>query len=235
MKISEAVFTVLDTETTGLDAANGDRIVEFASRDSLGNEVEMLVNPGIPIPYEVSAIHHLTIDDVKDAATWEVAMDAIPRLITESNILVAHNAPFDRSFLPGLQSRRWLCTRRLARHLLPKATKHSNQVLRYYLGGSNLDLHGLAPHRALADVIVTQFVFGTLLNIYRDKHEDDVDALIAFADSPIRIETVPFGKHKGMKIESLPRSYVTWCLEGMQDLDPDLRLQFKELLGGRSG
>ncbi len=233
MKISEVVFCVTDTETTGLDAARGDKIVEFACRDSFGNEMQMLVNPGIPIPCEVSAIHHLVADDLKDAATHDEAMTAIARYVSPDYVIVAHNAPFDRSFLPCIQDRKWICSRRLARKLLPDAPKHSNQVLRYYLG-LKVDLRGIAPHRALADVLVTQAIFGKLIEKYlEDGHEDDVDALIAFAESPIRIELCPFGKHKGMKIENLPRSYVIWCLESMQELDPDLRLQFKELLGGR--
>lgn len=234
LKISEAVITVLDCETTGLDPRT-DRIVEFACRDSLGNEFSTMVNPGISIPCDVSAVTHIVDDDLIDAPSLEEAMTMIGRAIPEGNVLCAFNVRFDSSFLPVLNNpenpRKWLCAYRLSRHLYPQAPKHTNQCMRYMLGGAKIDLRGQESHRALADVIVTQFVLGKLIEKYlMDGHEDDVDALLAFAAAPIRVETFPFGKHFGKKIESAPSDYLQWCLREMKDLDPDLRLQFQELL-----
>jgi exodeoxyribonuclease X len=158
-------------------------------------------------------------------------MKFIPTDVTADKICVAHNAKFDRSFLPCLEDRRWLCTKRLAMHLFPDAPGHSNQVLRYWLGGAKLDLKGQVPHRAMADVIVTKFVFGKLIEKYlTDGHEDSDDALIAFAASPIKCKSLWFGKHKGTAPEACPRDYIAWCLNNMQDLDADLRSQFEGIL-----
>jgi exodeoxyribonuclease X len=232
MKISEASWVIVDTETTGLDPAK-ERIVEFAY---IGYEREwhrdaFLVNPGIPIPCITSAIHHITDEDVTKAQSWQQAMSAIPQRFETETVFVAHNATFDAGFLPCLSGRKWLCTKRLAMHLYPDAPGHSNQVLRYWLGGAKLDLLGQAPHRALADCIVTRFNFGKMIDKYlADGYEDSDVALIAFASSPIKAKALWFGKHKGVPIDQVPRDYIKWCLLNMADLDRDLRFQLEEMV-----
>ena len=75
------VICVLDTETTGLDPAN-DAIVEFAAcvvqmTDGAWAPSEVFsrfVHPGMPIPPESSAIHHIVDVDVADAAPWPMSL-----------------------------------------------------------------------------------------------------------------------------------------------------------------
>jgi len=232
MKISEAVWAVVDCETTGLDPTK-DRIVEVAYRNSLSRTWARLINPEIPIPCEASAIHHLTYGDIHEAEKWTHAMLTIQLDIGAKDILVAHNAAFDRSFMPKGLENLWICTERLARHLLPDAPRYTNQVLRYYLGGASLSLEGMAPHRAAADVIVTCFVFDRLVEKYlNEKREDTPEALIAFAESPILFKTIPFGKYRGQAIENVPLDYLVWCVRSMEDLNPDLKAQFNGILRG---
>ena len=237
MKISEASWAIVDTETTGLHADKGDRIVEFGyAHLNGGREFDsFLVRPGIPIPCVTSAIHHITDVDVLDprVPSWNGAMQRIPTLFTPETVFVAHNALFDYSFLPCLANRRWLCTKRLAKHLFPDAPGHSNQVLRYFFGGAKLDLGGIAPHRALADCVVTRFVFEKLIEKYLELgHEDSQDALISFAAAPFTVQNIPFGKYKGRKLADVPRDYIAWCLNTMTDLDPDLRIQMTAIFAG---
>jgi exodeoxyribonuclease X len=232
VKVSETTFSTIDTETTGTDPTK-DRIVEFALRDSYGYGIDFLVNPGMPIPYETSAIHHLTDVDVADALPYEEAMMRIERIAMPSYVIVAHNAPFDRSFLPCIDDRRWLCSRRLAQHLFPELSSHSNQFLRYAFVGSKLDLKGLSPHRAAADVIVTQFILERLIAKYfADGRADDIDTLLAYADSPIRLQAMPFGKHRG-PMKDVPSDYLVWSLRNMQDIDADLRFSLEAELSDR--
>ena len=97
---------VIDTETTGTDPSR-DRIIELAvvvfeyDRDSgaVGPVVERysaFEDPGFPIPPESTAIHHITDDMVRGQRFDELALQ---RCLREVQLVVAHNAAFDRRFL----------------------------------------------------------------------------------------------------------------------------------------
>lgn len=113
--VDKARFVALDFETTGLDPGK-DRIVEIGSvafRLVKGGEgwtaaveggFSSLVNPGMPIPAEVSAIHGIDDLAVSSAPTFAQAASELFALI-EGSILVAHNAPFDLGFLRAESSR----------------------------------------------------------------------------------------------------------------------------------
>ncbi|MBI5516321.1 MAG: 3'-5' exonuclease [Deltaproteobacteria bacterium] len=95
-------LAVIDTETTGRDASRGDRVVELAVVHFRDGAVEarhaLLVNPGVPIPAEASAVHGITDDKVRGEPPFEAVL---PRVLTmlEGRIPVAYNAGFDRAFL----------------------------------------------------------------------------------------------------------------------------------------
>jgi len=95
-------LALIDTETTGKDAVRGDRIVEVAVvhfRD--GEVVErhgFLINPGIPIPAEATAVHGIRDEDVKDKPRFEALAPKLTELLA-GKVPVAYNAGFDRGFL----------------------------------------------------------------------------------------------------------------------------------------
>ncbi len=97
-------FIVFDIETTGLYAAMGDRILEIGAIPIVDDEIvsndsfERLVNPGIDIPPEITAINRITNEMVQDAASIE---DVLPEFLdyVDDYPLIAHNAPFDVGFL----------------------------------------------------------------------------------------------------------------------------------------
>ncbi|EJY56249.1 DNA polymerase III, epsilon subunit [Alicyclobacillus hesperidum URH17-3-68] len=237
MRLSEAKFVVVDTETTGLPPEG--RVVELALVEvGLDREPQIvysaLVDPGCPILPEASAVHHITDRDVAGKPRLSQIWSKVMRYI-EDAILVAHNAEFDRGMLPET-GRSWVCSKRLAQHLWPDAPRHSNQVLRYWLG---IDVEVGQPHRALGDAIVTAHVFQRELRAYLEAgYPDDVEALIAFAESPIEMQTMPFGKHRGVPLRDVPLDYLDWALRNMQDLSPDLRWSIERVLErawGRTG
>ena len=88
-------FTVFDLETTGMSPTR-DRIVEIGAVrveiDGTVSRFETLVNPSVPIPYQVSQVHGITNDMVKDAPAFTDAAYAFLDFIKGSK-LVAHNAP----------------------------------------------------------------------------------------------------------------------------------------------
>jgi DNA polymerase III epsilon subunit-like protein len=90
----------LDIETTGRSAA--DRIVEIGVVDDDGETVFWsLVNPGIPISAEVTAIHGITDQMVRDAPTFAAIETRLRETLAADGTVVIYNADFDRRFFPG--------------------------------------------------------------------------------------------------------------------------------------
>jgi len=83
----------LDTETTGLSFA--DRIVEIAVVNAAGECVyRHLVNPGIPIPAEATAIHGITDEMVKDKPTFDMILQELYDGLLGSTVVI-YNAAYD--------------------------------------------------------------------------------------------------------------------------------------------
>lgn len=94
-------IALIDTETTGRDPAT-DRLIEVGVVLGQAGEVtrreSWLINPGRPIPKEVSAIHGITDADVEGKPAFaEVAQEILACLA--GAIPAAYNASFDRGFL----------------------------------------------------------------------------------------------------------------------------------------
>src|SRR5262245_47812909 len=73
-KFADLPLAVVDTETTGRDPARGDRVIEIAvvhfDQGKVAARHELLVDPGIPIPAEASAVHGISDADVKGKPRW---------------------------------------------------------------------------------------------------------------------------------------------------------------------
>jgi DNA polymerase-3 subunit epsilon len=93
----------LDTETTGLSADNGDRVIEIGCiemvhRKLTGNNRHIYVNPGRDSHEEALKVHGITSDFLADKPKFsEIAQDLLDYL--QDAHLVIHNAPFDTGFL----------------------------------------------------------------------------------------------------------------------------------------
>ena len=162
------VFTIFDTETTGLSPRSGDRIVEIAAIkikgvDLLG-EFQELINPERRIPHESQKIHNISDEMVQDADTIDIVLPKFLEFVADS-ILIAHNASFDLSFInheiektgilhPPLEA---ICTVSLARKTLPQLHSHSLDSLIQYMG-----IICERRHRALDDVKATAKAFLTM-------------------------------------------------------------------------
>lgn len=236
--IERAEYAVIDTETTGLDGSV-DKIVEVgAVRFRDGVEIarfETLVNPGIPIPPGASAVHHITDEDVVGKPSPEQAYAQLFEFVAGCAMLVAHNAPFDSSFLPNLADRRWLCSFRLARHVWPDAPGYSNQALRYYLEALRKPFEERFAHGAIVDAEVTAAVYWCSLQRYLELgNPDELGALFSFVARPLQVPRVPFGKHKGAEWASVPADYLQWAITKAEVLrDPDWRAAFEAELARR--
>jgi len=213
---------VVDTETTGLDPQK-DRVCELAAVELLAEPWRLgptrhgLVNPGRSIPVAASAVHHIQDKDVKYSWTLPEAIKHIV-LPAEVDVLVAHNAQFDRAFLSSLDDKPWICSYRCARHLVKESPGYGLQVLRYFLGIELLCEEGRAaqPHAAIYDALTAAHLMVKLLQMA------SVEELIDLTGKPLLLRRVPFGKYKGKDWDKVPKDYLAW-LKRRPDLDSDLR------------
>jgi len=226
--LNEQPFVVVDVETTGLDPLI-DQPVEICAARVIGGRVEStfatLVNPGIPIRPDASAIHHLTDDDVAGGLPPIQARAQLARFIAPGDVLVAHNASFDRSFLAGVSAAPWLCTLRMAKHLWPDAPNHSNQTLRYYLK-VRMPTFEAQAHRGMPDVFATSSILDQGIKAYLSAGGvDEAVAFVAFVNAPLRIECMPFGQHKGKSLAEVDTDYLRWAASEAEAVrkDADLR------------
>ncbi|MCW9043862.1 MAG: 3'-5' exonuclease [Pseudopelagicola sp.] len=101
--IQSLTYVVFDTETTGL-LPHKDEIVQIGAvrvvngRIVPGEEVNQLVNPGMPIPPASTKVHHVTNEMVADAPLIDTAARDFHKF-SGGAVIVAHNAPFDMAFL----------------------------------------------------------------------------------------------------------------------------------------
>jgi DNA polymerase III epsilon subunit family exonuclease len=99
---SDIPFTAIDIETTGLHPFYSEIIEIGAVRFRLNGRVEgefsELIDPLKPIPPRATEIHGITDDMVAGKRLWKVVAPEFYKFVSDS-ILVAHNAPFDLSFI----------------------------------------------------------------------------------------------------------------------------------------
>ena len=113
------IRTVLfDTETTGLDPLNGDRVIEVAALELIndlptGKHFHALIDPQRDIPADASRIHGFTNGDLVGKPLFADIAAELLAFFADSK-LIAHNAPFDFGFLEwsstGRACRRWAAT-----------------------------------------------------------------------------------------------------------------------------
>jgi exodeoxyribonuclease X len=224
-EINQAPFIILDLETTGLDTSSC-HIVEIAAyaQDSIGRPLGMIstyVNPYAPIPAETKAIHHITEADVASAPDIDSALGIIIKpfiqmigeICDAGAVLVAQNSAYDCTILQRIDPEfksfgDWLCTKRMAQKLWPNLTSYGNQQLRYQLG-LFADTLGLAPHRALADCIVTahllqcEILEAQLPNGYLQRKPEEcartIGDLYRLSNTLRKVEYLPFKDGKYSK------------------------------------
>jgi DNA polymerase-3 subunit epsilon len=151
---------VLDTETTGLDPAAGDRIIEVGCVElhnlvPTGRRCRWYLNPERAVPAESYAVHGLSDAFLADKPRFAQVAREILAFI-DAAPLVIHNAAFDLSFLnaelaraglPPLPEARAVDTVQLARESFPGAPASLDALCRRF----EIDLSERAVHGALKD------------------------------------------------------------------------------------
>ena len=162
---------VLDTETTGLSAENGDRIieigcVELVGRKRTGSNRHFYLNPGRDSHEDALKVHGISNEFLKDKPKFAAVADELLDYLQGAEIII-HNAPFDVSFLNkeleliGKKPlRHWVAkvtdSLMMAKEIFPGKRNSLNALCdRLEVDNSSRTLHGaLLDAELLADVYI---------------------------------------------------------------------------------
>jgi len=162
---------VSDTETTGLDPADGHRIVEIACIELVhhvptGRRFHRYVNPERDMPADALAVHGLTAEYLARQPPFAAVLDELLAFIG-SDPLVIHNAEFDLAFLNAELARLqcepitsgYIDTLTMARRRFPGSPASLDALCRR----SDIDLSGRVEHGAEIDCSLLAAVYLELL------------------------------------------------------------------------
>lgn len=190
--LAQTTFVVVDLETSGGAPHLGAHITEIGAVKIRGGEIlgkfQTFVNPGVPIPSFITALTGITDQMVSTAPQIPEVFPILLEFIgsqTES-VLVAHNAPFDLSFLKAAATAseyRWpkfsvIDTAKLARQILSK-----DEVINCKLGTlAQFFNTTVSPnHRALDDALATVDVLHALIGRVGNVGITTLEELINFS------------------------------------------------------
>jgi len=151
---------VLDTETTGLDPANGDRVVEIGCIELInhlptGEEFHVHINPERDMPRQAFEVHGLSEEFLSGHPVFGAVVKDFLAFIGNDPLII-HNAAFDLGFLntelaackqPEIHESRAIDTLILARSKFPGAPVNLDALCRRF----GIDLGARGKHSALLD------------------------------------------------------------------------------------
>lgn len=163
---------VFDTETTGFDPENGDRLVEIGAVELInhiptGVTYHQYINPERDVPEDAYKIHGLSYEYLKDFPTFAQVADEWVEFVGDAT-LVAHNAKFDINFInyelkqlgkDGYSWDRVVDTLEIAKILFPGARNNLDALCRRF----NVDNTERTLHGALLDAQLLAEVYLELL------------------------------------------------------------------------
>lgn len=174
--LAELSLTVFDTETTGLNPAEGDEILQIGAvrivngRIVSGEYFDQLVDPKRKIPAASIPIHGITADMVVGAPTIEQVLPAFHAFCRDT-VLVAHNAAFDMKCLEMKQASTGLRFEQpVLDTLLLSVLVHENQD-RHSLDdiAERFGLTILGRHTAFGDAMVTAEIFVRMIPLLAER------------------------------------------------------------------
>lgn len=163
---------VLDTETTGLDPADGHRIIEIGCVELVdhfptGRTYQTYLNPEREVPAEAERVHGITSAHLADKPHFPEIVEEFLEFLGEAP-LVIHNAAFDLKFVNAelerisrkpLPASRAIDTIEMAKNKLPGARYSLDELCKRF----GIDLSAREKHGALLDAELTAQVYLELI------------------------------------------------------------------------
>ena len=163
---------MLDTETTGLDFENGDKIVEIGiveleNHIQTGNSFHYYINPERDSSPEALRVHGLTTEFLSDKPKFEEIVEEFIHFLSDSKIII-HNASFDIGFINSqlkgcnfqeINETRVIDTIVLAKNKYRGQSVSLDSLCRRY----NIDITGREIHGALKDAKLLSLVYLELI------------------------------------------------------------------------
>lgn len=239
-------LAIFDLETTGTNIGN-DRIVEISIIKVHPDEREEVftrrINPGIPIPPEVTAIHGITDEDVKDAPKFAEIGPQLLQFLANCDMGGYNSNKFDvpllvEEFLRAeldfdLKGRRFVDVQNIFHKMEPRTLK---AAYKFYCNGDLVNAHSAeADTRATYEVLLSQIeryegaeytdrdgaVSTPVKNDIKALHEfsfhnRNADLVGHLIFNQKNQEVFNFGKHKGKTVEEIfntEPSYYDWMMK----------------------
>jgi len=193
--LEDVPFVFLDLETTGLHPQFGHRICEVGMLRCEGGRRESfqsLVNPKRPISPKAMAVHGITDEMVAEAPTFDRIAGELLDFIGDS-VIVAHNAPFDLSFLAfqfkgtGISppDNFAVDTLQLARERFDFPSNSLPNIASY------LGINFQESHRALQDALTVKRVFESFIRDFRREGISRLEELLELQGGKVPFPQVP--------------------------------------------
>ena len=170
---------ILDTETTGLDPAKGDRIVEVGAVELLnhlptGRTFHVYINPERDMPKEAEAVHGLSSTFLRDKPVFASIVQDFMDFLGD-DVLIIHNASFDMAFInaelgflrmPSIPPERVVDTLHSARQKHPGAANSLDAMCRRYgIDNSRRTKHGALLDSELLAEVYLELIGGRQTNL----------------------------------------------------------------------
>jgi DNA polymerase III subunit epsilon len=214
---------VLDTETTGLDPADGHRIVEIGCVELIdhlptGVSFHRYLNPERLVPIESQRVHGLTDEFLADKALFADIVDEMHEFLGDAP-LVIHNASFDIKFLnaellrvkrPSISLARAIDTIDIAKAKIPGARYSLDELCKRF----GIDLSARTKHGALLDAELTARVYlelvgGRQTRLKLAPRDSEGTAIAQAANIVIRLRPRPLSPRLTPEEEEAHANFVT--------------------------
>ena len=190
---------VLDTETTGISAAEGHRIIEIGALELVnhtptGNNLHLYINPERDIEDGAFAVHGISSEFLANKPVFADIAERFMKFVGEDQMVI-HNASFDMAFinaelarlsLPEYPMSRAVDTLAMARKKFPGAQANLNALCRRFeIDNGHRDLHGALVDADLLTEVYIELLGGRQPNLSLDVARTEKQEQQQASETPI--------------------------------------------------